>query len=681
MNGGMADNFIDKAFSLAFFIHGDKETAVRIVVAAMTKLEVALTAQYKRLYYQPTGRMPERRHGPEGLRNKVSFSDLQLLQRLIFIESETYEKERERLGRAACREEDMVRFFIKHLVRITTRRNSFYVTLGISRLLYNFSTTEAMEIYNLLIQDPDRVKDDYYFRSRKAQLMIEIKDRFGDLIRVCVGPRGEKRFHSGVPSERLSALVTQCLAFFTPWDTKCVIPKTLDPSTRLIVRPAGQAVREEDHLELERIHAVLHPDCLSQVTRTLGLDQPSDRLRIPYFDLEQNGQHPPRDRGHQARLSPDEFVAIKAELAELATRRRASAAGLLRVFVDGTERGQIDLRRSRSTTIELDERAELIEVRAVDNDEVIMGSYLLTVWDDHERPPEPAGIILERGEKLTLSLKRAGEVVTAQINYSETRLLRAATLFINQTKLRFAQATNTSQLPLPWLVSPALAALLLIILAVGWLMYSHRHRPAELTQINNPAIVPVNNQPANDRAGAKVDEEPQGRRAPGSGDTAPRRHSTTTANRRSINPASLPEQRETTAWGAENRANESAAPEVTREIGSEPKAKTFNEVKAIYVDAVGSSRSATTNFQQKFLDELSRRTRYVVEERRQEADALLRLHVSNLPSHRVSVVVQLYDARGQNIWPGAGLKNKYDGPPDLVVKKIVEALIRPGRAR
>ena len=41
------------------------------------------------------------------------------------------------------------------MVRITARRNSFYVTLGLSRLLYNYSTAETMELYNLIIQDPD----------------------------------------------------------------------------------------------------------------------------------------------------------------------------------------------------------------------------------------------------------------------------------------------------------------------------------------------------------------------------------------------------------------------------------------------------------------------------------------------------------------------------------------------
>ena len=50
------DEMLQKAFRLAYFIHGDRWTAMRIVSGAMGKLDVAVTAQGKRLYYKPTGR-------------------------------------------------------------------------------------------------------------------------------------------------------------------------------------------------------------------------------------------------------------------------------------------------------------------------------------------------------------------------------------------------------------------------------------------------------------------------------------------------------------------------------------------------------------------------------------------------------------------------------------------------
>jgi hypothetical protein len=103
-------------------------------------------------------------------------------------------------GAIPARQSDLVVFFIKHLVRITTRRNSFYVTLGLSRLLYNYTTAETMDLYNLVIQDPERVHDDYYYRSRKGLLLKELKERFGELVEVAKGVRGEQRWRPAADS-------------------------------------------------------------------------------------------------------------------------------------------------------------------------------------------------------------------------------------------------------------------------------------------------------------------------------------------------------------------------------------------------------------------------------------------------------------------------------------------------
>src|SRR4030095_9425158 len=222
------DETLNKASQFAYFINGDKKNATRIVSRAMAKLTVAATAQDKRLYYKPVGRSFLQEQRSNRLRNKVTFSEPHLLQRLIYIESEGYEKQKEQMSGTVA-EEDMIIHFIKHLVRITLKRNSFYVALGISRLLHNYTTAETMGIYSVVIQDPERVKDDYYYRSRKGILMQEIKDRFGDFIRVSYGQRGEERFQSEQNPGRFVTLVRDCLLSFTPWATLCVIPEDLDP--------------------------------------------------------------------------------------------------------------------------------------------------------------------------------------------------------------------------------------------------------------------------------------------------------------------------------------------------------------------------------------------------------------------------------------------------------------------
>ena len=93
-------------------------------------METAATAQHKRLYYRPAGRpSPHQPKSSGGFRSKVSFSQPHLLQRLVYVESEVYERLNEQAGdRAAADVEEMLIRYVKHLVRIAIRRNSFYVT-------------------------------------------------------------------------------------------------------------------------------------------------------------------------------------------------------------------------------------------------------------------------------------------------------------------------------------------------------------------------------------------------------------------------------------------------------------------------------------------------------------------------------------------------------------------------
>ena len=86
-----SDGLLNKAFHLACFILGDRDAALRVVTGAMAKLEVAIVAQGKRLYYRPTGRLWSRHSQSNRFRNNISFDEPHLLQRLIYIESEPFE--------------------------------------------------------------------------------------------------------------------------------------------------------------------------------------------------------------------------------------------------------------------------------------------------------------------------------------------------------------------------------------------------------------------------------------------------------------------------------------------------------------------------------------------------------------------------------------------------------------
>lgn len=269
-----------RAFQLAYFILGEEEAALRVTREAVASLDVALAQQDKRIYYA------------SGSRTKVSLSELQLLQRLVYIAAEPEERRQEEQGAA---QEALLIHYLKHLVRCALKRNSFFVTLGVSRLLHNYSTPETMRIHELVVQDPARVRDDSYYRRGKAQLLQELLARFGVLLAVQRGARGEERFQTLPDGHCYADLTLACLCRFTPWETPCSVPAAFDPhkDELPLLRFRGRDPDGEHEVEVRRMHAVLHPDCFTRLLTALGLAAPAERLELPQFQLT-NGP-PPAD--------------------------------------------------------------------------------------------------------------------------------------------------------------------------------------------------------------------------------------------------------------------------------------------------------------------------------------------------------------------------------------------------
>jgi len=431
--------------------------AIRIVAAATLKLNVAMAVQSKRLHYIPVGRFlsgDSRR--TDGIRSKALFSGLHLLQRLVYVESEPYERQKERAGTAGppripaagdpASDEDLLVYFIKHLVRITTKRNAFYVTLGVSRLLHNYSTVETMEIYNAVIGEPERVKDDYYYRSRKALLMHEMYQRFGQLIRACRHRRGEERFETQQGSSELRLLVGECLRLFTPWDTQCSVPHDFDPIKSVIAALTSKTSTDENEIEVNRIHAILHPDCFERLVLAVGYSPPAERMELPrFFSNQTNDQSPPRRRSAPTDLSAEEIAEISHLLDQQGERRRRSSpTAVIRIMVDGVEQARLNLAKQSSVSFSVDEDAEIIEVRTTDaHEDLLLATHLLTSFGKGTHDETiVSSVRLEGGQELSLSITRrkieANEAtdLLVKFGYRETDLRRAARLRWQRLSLR-----------------------------------------------------------------------------------------------------------------------------------------------------------------------------------------------------------------------------------------------------
>lgn len=698
MNNLSIEELLNKAFSLACFILGDRENALRTVGEAMARLDVTTAAQGKRLYYKPSASSWLRPEKADRYRNKVLFSELHLLQRLVYIASEPYEERREQ-SVVANRggEEEMLIHFIKHLARITTRRNSFYVTLGISRLLYNYTTAETMEVYNAVIQDPERVKDDYYYRSRKGVLMQEIKKRFGSLLEIGRGPRGEERFHAAPEQTSFIELVKESLSFFTPWYTPCLVPAGVNPIMDGITGLESHGKDEEDRIEVDRIHAVLHPDCHERLIKSLGFDEPERRLEVPQFFLSQDkgngdGSRGGRrdDRRHAKGLSHNELDEIKGHLDDQSSRRKRAFAGLLRVVVDGSERARLDLSQSSSARFALDGDAEVLEVRTmVNGDDLLLASHLFK----HREPSDPAenaSIVLEGGQQVAITVSPAtGETeAIVDVAYRETNPFRAASLYLKQlTRTERSGRWGAGRIP-----ALALAFALLALCAFGVVQFlRHRSRASESLagqpKINQPGE--VNSTPAvnNDvkpsgavvvpplATTAPVDKEKTEPRK-----VAPRKNATpSTPEVARANEQQQPGRRETVAPSAQESGGTREitprlnAPEGTTRGPSNKLATTpLSEVKKIYVEIIGDT---TSDVRAKLIESLSASNRFVSVESKDEADALMRVTIKSAGEAQVSASVLLINARGETLWRGAGARGVFTGSNESVADGIVKELL------
>src|SRR5688572_30070391 len=683
--------------------------AFRIVAAATLKLNVAMAAQSKRLYYIPVGRFSRgESRRTDGIRNKALFSDLHLLQRLVYVESEPYERQKERAAQVAppgvravgdpATEDDLLVYFIKHLVRITTKRNAFYVTLGVSRLLHSYSTLETMEIYNAVIGEPERVKDDYYYRSRKAVLMHEMSQRFGQLIRACRQRRGEERFETQQGSSEQRSLVRECLRLFTPWDTQCPVPRDFDPFKSVIASLTSNGSTDEDRVEVNRIHAILHPDCFESLVAAFGYSSPVERMELPRFFSDQtNDQSPPRQRSAPAELSAEELAELNHMLDEQAgRRRRSSPTAVIRIMVDGVERARFNAAEQSSISFSAEDDAEIIEVKTMDSrGDLLLATHLLTSFgkDAHDAAIV-SSIRLEGGQELSLSITRRSidangpADLLVKFGYKETRPGRAARLWWQQLSLRLSQKqTSSSSLWGGGRISARhiLVGSVVVICLASYLWYVRLRQPLTSgpAQTSSVQTVPLGqDRPIPGSAGGEATNPPTtGAEATATGSKPDRTTSQPVRRARSdrSTAAKAPAEGYTPPRANAPAPDEQVAGDVTRSGSVVPNLR-LGEVKKVLIDVRGDA--ALDELRRNLVESLGSSDVVAGTTDADEADASLKIVVvqTNAGAMRggqqIEASVRLVNARGVVLWPKAGRGTRnYSGETAKVLSAIVKDLL------
>lgn len=243
------------ALRLASLFHNDPPMAAAVAERAVMRLETAADAQFKRFYYATAQR-----------RSKIHFPRPALLQLLVFTESEPFERISEQRG--SVTPAMMVFRYVKHLVTVSARRNSFHAAVAVCRLLFGYSTAETMAIHGALLHEDERIKEDGYYRARKRLMMAELEQRFTGLVRVR-GRAAEERFEPLGEQGAMRDAVFAALAACTPWASPCVAPAQL--AARL----------DDPEVEIDRLHALIHPPCFRALAAYAGVAAADVRLAMP----------------------------------------------------------------------------------------------------------------------------------------------------------------------------------------------------------------------------------------------------------------------------------------------------------------------------------------------------------------------------------------------------------------
>ncbi|HEX8174222.1 MAG TPA: hypothetical protein VF543_03775 [Pyrinomonadaceae bacterium] len=479
------------AFQLSYFLLADSRDARNVLYQAAARLYVTALAQKRR-----QAKRPKRE-----VHKKLSLTPRPLLQYLIYLCAEPYEymQEQEHLnGAGALTVEDMIVRYIKHLILLYMEHNSFYATVGQACVLSDLSTSQAVLLYEVLVQGSPahlETKGDYSVRDAKREIRRQLAGRFERLLTTCDGARREQQFVAMNDAGKHFRLVKRCLHRLQPvqetgdasgfWHLPAGVDLSAYSLAELQYDETNRDAAAEQAAELRRMHTVTHPCCWSRLLRASHLTYSRRRMVLPEFTLksdEKTGRRPPDERHSTPTLTAAELEGLTKMLKSEARRRKGLFASRLSVKVDGSQRGSWAVDRDDLLRINVEAGARVLEIRARDEEgELLLAQHLLQLGRaSHGYGAGPSRVTLEGGQEFTFTASPdssesvAGFVVT--IRFRETKPHRAAARYLARSYGRVAGMLFGSwpQAGKPKTVVTVCVALLAILLAGWWVAWTLR---------------------------------------------------------------------------------------------------------------------------------------------------------------------------------------------------------------
>jgi hypothetical protein len=316
-------------------------------------------------------------------------------------------------------EQTMMTHYIKHLAMIALRHSLVKTTVSHLQLLYRFATNETRSIYEHLetaLEKAGEVKDLQFFAKARRELLDDLRNRFGALIRIelCLAPNGAAthQLAASPATHDQTDFVEACLREFAPRDVR---RSSWTPSK---LRNKG-----------EFVYQLLYPEQFQVVLAETGLSAVPHPMFWPVFTNTEKSTSPPSPR--QLPSLRDREVRVAVSKLGLAAQRRQQWSGrLLQIVVDGREYTQLDLDETSQTTLRLGSSTATIEVLArAEEVDILLAQFLFSEEEfDPEGGPSEHVVVLGGGRKITFALTPGvnGEGAEITIGYQEPFMARIA---------------------------------------------------------------------------------------------------------------------------------------------------------------------------------------------------------------------------------------------------------------
>lgn len=331
--------------------------------------------------------------------------------------------------------------------------NTFRATVGLTEVLHHYDKPLQMmpEYYWIRLElAPEDAKQLNYYRRCYGALLkyLTSPQRFGSLL--TIEKDGVKnRICSRPDSQGFDLLVRDALReHFTLWETAHPDEDELEKSYY-----HGSSIRGHSVAEEIRTHRLLCPECFSQITSTLKICQPEQRLRLPHFTMSDDFfKGPPSGERLSDEDASHDLSRLQSSLERKARQRTQYKPGEVCLYADGELIGTWDLTASSQQTITVNREHRILEVRSFDG--LLLATHFVPYDDlDEVWQADSWTVKLEGGQqfsfKLKLNAEKGEEESNAEVNitYCETAPLRAAKLQWARLKHRLTKRYN----PFKWI--------------------------------------------------------------------------------------------------------------------------------------------------------------------------------------------------------------------------------------